>query len=153
MIIFLERKLMASLDAYYRKEHAQEPVIVASEEAVDVLIDELMSGPVDHNLAQVHSLDRPLLPSGFPDHEVMVGASAGRNIGIIAFVDGGVGNIFSVGMPDTEPATAYFLAGHPMEYPENCEVPIALVREALKEFLLTGGNVPTCVDWKRSDLW
>ncbi|AJF64044.1 Imm1 family immunity protein [Streptomyces vietnamensis] len=144
---------MTSLDAYYRKEHARDPVIIASPEAVDRLIDDLMSGPADHNLAQLHSLDRPLLPSGFPDHEVMVGVSRDRNAGIIAFMDGDVGNIFTAGMPGSEPVTAYFLAGHPMEYPENCEVPIALVREALKEFLLTGGNVPACVEWKTSDLW
>ncbi|MEU9974404.1 Imm1 family immunity protein [Streptomyces sp. NPDC051014] len=144
---------MTSLDAYYRREHAREPVVIASPEAVDELIDDLMSGPVDHNLAQLHSLDRPLLPSGYPDHEVMVGVSRDRNAGIIAFMDGDVGNIFTGGRLGNEAETAYFLAGHPMEYPQDCEVPILFVREALKEFLLTGGKVPTCVEWKTSDLW
>lgn len=144
---------MNSLDAYYRKEHAQKPVIITSPEAVDDLIDELMSGPEDHNLAQLHSLDRPLLPSGFPDHEVMVGISRSKDAGIIAFMDGDVGNIFSAGESVSEPVTSYFLAGHSMEYPEGCEVPISLVREAVKQFLLTGGKVPTCVEWKESELW
>ncbi|MFD5563541.1 Imm1 family immunity protein [Kitasatospora griseola] len=144
---------MTSLDAYYRKEHGREPVVIASPEAVDKLIDDLMSGPADHNLAQLHSLDRALLASGFPDHEVMVGVSRDRNSGMLAFMDGDVGNIFTVGESGNESEAAYFLAGHPMEYPESCEVPIALVREALKEFLLTGGKVPKCVEWKTSDLW
>jgi hypothetical protein len=29
----------------------------------------------------------------------------------------------------------------------------SLVREAVKEFLRTGGCIPTCVEWKTSDSW
>lgn len=141
------------LDAYYRKEHADDVRILASSEDIDQLIDDLMSGPANHNLAQLHSLDRPLLPSGYPDHELMVGVNRNLQVGLLAFMDGDVGNIFTVGGPGGNTEMNYYLAGHRMEYPENIEIPVALVREAVKEFLRTGGSIPTCVEWKTSDAW
>lgn len=141
------------LDAYYRKEHADNVCILTSSEDVDQLIDDLMSSPRDHNLAQIHSLNRPLLPSGYPDHELMVGVNHNLRVGLLAFMDGDVGNIFTVGAPDSDMEVDYYLAGHRMEYPENIEIPVALVREAVKEFLRTDGSIPTCVEWKTSDSW
>ena len=141
------------LDAYYRKDHADDVCILTSPEDVDQLIDNLTSGPRDHNLAQIHSLNRSLLPSGYPDHELMVGVNHNLRVGLLAFMDADVGNIFTVGAPDSDMEVDYYLAGHRMEYPGNTEIPVALAREAVKEFLRTGGSIPSCVEWKTSDSW
>ncbi|RSS57504.1 Imm1 family immunity protein [Streptomyces sp. WAC01280] len=34
------------------------------------------------------------------------------------------------------------------ELPEHCKIPADLVRAATKEFIATGGQRPTCVEWK-----
>ena len=83
----------------------------------------------------------------------MVGVNRNLRFGLLAFMDGDVGNIFTVGGPGSDMEMNYYLAGHRMEYPENIEIPVALVREAVKEFLRTGGSIPTCVEWKTSDSW
>ncbi|MGI5249913.1 Imm1 family immunity protein [Actinacidiphila glaucinigra] len=56
--------------------------------------------------------------------------------------------IASVGSPGSRSGVAYHVAGHWTEFPDQSEVPVARVREAVKEFLRSGGNVPTCLTWK-----
>jgi hypothetical protein len=141
------------LDAYYRREHANDLQVLATPEDVDRLIDDLIDGPRDHNLAQLHCLDRPLLPSGYPDHELMVGVNRDLQLGLLAFMDGDVGNIFTAGALGDDAEPDYYLAGHRMEYPTNVEIPLVLVREAVKEFLQSGGSIPACVEWKTVDSW
>ncbi len=34
------------------------------------------------------------------------------------------------------------------EFPGPCEIPVGLVRRAVKEFLTSGGQRPTCVRWQ-----
>lgn len=53
-------------EAYYRKEHTDRRAVLASDSA-DLLIDALLAGPDFENMAEVHSLERPLLASRFPD--------------------------------------------------------------------------------------
>ncbi len=81
----------------------------------------------------------------------MVGVNRNLQVGLLAFMDGDVGNIFTVGGPGSDMEINYYLTGHRMEYPEDVEIPVALVREAAKEFLRTGGSIPTRVEWKTSD--
>jgi hypothetical protein len=46
----------------------------------------------------------------------------------------------------------YILLGHAKEFVPRSEIPLALVRDAVKEFLATGGRLPTCIDWQEEDL-
>jgi hypothetical protein len=47
------------------------------------------------------------------------------------------------------PDARYFLGGEEVEFPPCAEVPLALVRQALQEFLVTCGGRPTCIGaWK-----
>lgn len=89
-----EGQIMRGMAAYYRNEHGESPVALRSPEDVDNLIDELL-GDRSENVAVLHSLERPLMPAGVPDHELMVGADGGLRGGVLAFMDDG--NFVSLG--------------------------------------------------------
>jgi hypothetical protein len=51
---------------------------------------DLLVSPADQNLAQLFSLQRALLlPSGLPDHELMVGVDGSRRVGVLALMGDG----------------------------------------------------------------
>ncbi|MFE5243207.1 MULTISPECIES: Imm1 family immunity protein [unclassified Streptomyces] len=133
--------------AYYSVQHADEPMAVRSPEGVDSLIDALSSGKGMGIMAVLHSQQRKLLPSGFPDHEFLVGADGGRKVGVVSFID--VKNYLSIDSTNTFGGeVVYHVADNPREFPATAEIPLALVREAVKEFLLSGGRRPTCIEWQ-----
>ncbi len=72
-------------EALFRVEHVGHPLLLSSVSDVDFMVDALLAGPVGSNLAQLYSLQRPLMPSGFPDHELLVGANGTLNAGVLAF--------------------------------------------------------------------
>jgi hypothetical protein len=43
------------------------------------------------------------------------------------------------------------LLGHVREFMPGSEIPIDLVRQAVKEFLGSGGQVPTCIEWQKEE--
>ncbi|WP_353962457.1 Imm1 family immunity protein [Streptomyces sp. NBC_01221] len=47
----------------------------------------------------------------------------------------------------------YFVAENPTEFPATAEIPLALVRQAAKEFLSSGGRRPTCTQWQEPEIW
>jgi Immunity protein Imm1 len=126
-----------SIEARYRKEHVKEPVKLRTVEDADV-----------------HSLLRPLLPSGYHDHELMVGVDGSRQVGVLAFMDSG-GNVVTLGSPEDYryEEVAYCEMGHRREFPDNSEIPVALVRRAVKELLVSGGQRPECVQWQTPEFW
>jgi hypothetical protein len=134
------------VEAHYRTEHAKEPALLYTVEDVDALIDSLLTGPVNENLAQLFSAERPLLPSGVPDHELLAGVDRSRQVGVLAFMDDG--NWVSLGKPTEQEEIAYYLARHWTGFPGNSEIPVELVRQAVKEFLVSGGQRPMCVEWQ-----
>jgi Immunity protein Imm1 len=96
-----------SIEARYRKEHVKEPVKLRTVEDADV-----------------HSLLRPLLLSGYHDHELMVGVDGSRQVGVLAFMDSG-GNVVTLGSPEDYryEEVAYCEMGHRREFPDNSESP------------------------------
>ncbi|GGT40139.1 Imm1 family immunity protein [Streptomyces atratus] len=138
--------------AYYREQHADEPSVVRTPQDVDALIDALATGLEFANLAVLHSAERESLPSGFPDHEFMVGADGERQVGVLSFMD--EKNYVSLGSSGSNGSTVvYHVAGNPTEFPATAEVPLALVRQATKEFLSSGGRRPMCVQWQEPEVW
>ncbi|GAA1287780.1 hypothetical protein Psi02_70310 [Planotetraspora silvatica] len=138
-------------EAYYRKEHAEKRPVLSTPEEVDTLIDSLLAGPAFHNMAELHSLDRALLPSGFPDHELLVGVDRKLQVGVLEFMDDG--NVVTLGSSEGRGEVSYFIVGNPTEFPDRSEIPIDLVRRAVKEFLVSGGQRPTCVQWQVPEFW
>ncbi|WP_289929339.1 Imm1 family immunity protein [Streptomyces sp. S.PB5] len=136
-------------EAFYRDEHAKDRKILRTADDVDNMIDDLLSGPEFENTAKLCSLARPEL-AGFPDHEFTVGISRSRNLGIVSIRDEN-GNADSIGDSTLEGEVAYFFVQHRRDYPAYAEVPISVVRQAVKEFVLSGGQRPTCVEWREPE--
>ncbi len=138
---------MFGVKAAYRREHCDVPAVLTSPEDIDALVDILLASGPGANLAQLFSLARCPLPSGYPDHELLVGADCSLQVGVLAFMDAS-GNWVPDGSSSGRVEVAYSEMGHRREFPEYCEIAIDLVREAAKEFMTTGGQRPTCVRWK-----
>ncbi|MFC9590016.1 Imm1 family immunity protein [Streptomyces sp. NPDC056944] len=142
-------------EAQYRYEHGKQPKLLCSIEDVDSVIYDLLApskGLMKENLASIHSLERSLLPFGTPDHELMVGIDGELEVGLVAFSDGS-GNYVSRGSSEARVAPVYFQMGHVTEFSSHSEIPIHLVRQAVKEFLTSGGLRPTCIQWQVLDTW
>jgi hypothetical protein len=140
------------VEAYYRREHAEKKQLIETPEDVDALIDDLLESPPSQNLAVLHSLDRPILPSGFPDHELMVGANKDLQVGVLEFMDE-TGNFVTFSESEGRGEVPYCCDGNITEFPDHSEIPIDRVRQAAKEFLVSGGQRPTCVEWQVPDFW
>jgi hypothetical protein len=129
--------------ATYRREHVKNPALLDSVEDVDTMIDALLTGPRDSNLAQVFSLQRE--PAG----EFMAGVDRDRHVGVLWFAE--EKNWVSLGPPGKQEEIGYYLVGHWTEFPGNSEIPVELVRRGVKEFLVSGGRLPECVEWQVLD--
>ncbi|MGA4979387.1 Imm1 family immunity protein [Streptomyces cinereoruber] len=133
--------------AFYRLEHAENMENLSTVDDVDKMIDALLAGPEFRNMASVYSTERSKLPAGVPDHELTVGVNSDLQVGAIAFMDE-TGNHVTVGEPGSREDPVYHLTGYMREFPEKCEISIVLVREAVKEFISSGGQRPRCIAWK-----
>ncbi|WP_051183491.1 Imm1 family immunity protein [Streptomyces sp. HGB0020] len=137
--------------ACYRHGHGDNPVLLQSAADVDTLIDELLASEPWENMASLYSMERPSMTTGVPDHELWVGADGARQVGVLGLMDDG--NFVSLGPANGRDEVAYGLMEHRREFPENSEIPIALVRQAVKEFLCSGGQRPTCIQWQEPEYW
>jgi hypothetical protein len=135
------------VEAYYRKEHAEKQVILDTPVGVDAMIGTLLAGPTSQNMAELHCMERPLLPSGFPDHELLVGVDGNLQVGVLEFMDA-EGNVVTLGSPEGRGEVSYFIVGNATEFPNRSEIPIDLVHRAVKEFMVSGGQRPMCVQWQ-----
>lgn len=140
------------VEAYYRPQHDDKRELLTASADVDGLIDSLLAGPTQQNLAELHSLERSPLPSGTPDHELLVGADHRLQVGVLEFMDAS-GNWTTAGPKAGRTEVRYSCVSHVTEFPANSEIPIDLLRRAVKEFCLSGGQRPTCVQWERPKSW
>ncbi|WP_415952084.1 Imm1 family immunity protein [Streptomyces sp. KLOTTS4A1] len=92
------------------------------------------------------------MESGFPDHELLVGVDSVRQVGVLGFMDER-GNFVSHNPSGNAGDVTYFAVGNPTDFPGRSEISIRLVRDAVKEFLSSGGARPTCVRWKEPEVW
>jgi hypothetical protein len=139
-------------EVYYRRGYCEGAPLLTSPDVVDGLIDMLLMGEVFHNLAHLYSLDRELLPSGDPDHELLVGVDRSRPVGVLEFMDAD-GNVVTLGQETGRGEVTYHIARNPTELPDRTEVPIELIRQAVMEFVMSGGQRPTCVERQVPEIW
>ncbi|MFF9001025.1 Imm1 family immunity protein [Streptomyces achromogenes] len=143
--------MTSPVQAYYRHDHGDNPVLLQGPGDVDALIDVLLASGPSENLASLHSLERPLTSAGFPDHELLVGVNGDLQLGVLAFTDEDV--LVSFDPSTGRPEVCYSIMGSATEFPSCSETPIPLVRQAVKEFLLSGGRQPTCIEWQEPEFW
>ncbi|WP_030273969.1 Imm1 family immunity protein [Streptomyces sp. NRRL B-24484] len=146
------------LEARYRSTDMEDPVLLSTAEDVDRLVDALLTGPLWHDAAHLLSTARTrrwVGPPGHelyvPDHELYVGVDRDDLTGALALALP-EGHVASAGGPGSRRQVVHHVAGHPTEFPDDSEIPLALVRAAVKEFLSSGGRLPTCIAWKPFDI-
>ena len=136
---------MGSLDAYYLFEHDDNPVVVTTDDEVDALIDRVRSEspPNAPILMDVHL-------SGDPYEQGLdVGVSGNRGVVRYSGRDWPLGVCSSNEEESSDGEDrSYFYMGHWRGFPSNSEIPLDLVRAAVKEFMATNGARPECVRWR-----
>lgn len=134
------------VEAAFRPEHVNSPAMLSAPGYVDALADALCSGPVTQRMAQLFSRDRLDQSDG---HELLVGVDEERQVGAPLFTDSS-DNWVTVGAPRGQGLISYLFDDHVTEFPDGTDIPLESVREALKEFFLSEGRCPECVEWQVS---
>lgn len=139
-------EILKGAEAVFKEEHDKNPFLLDSADAVDLMIDALIAGHPLRNMAILTSLDRTPLPSGKPDHEFLVGVDPDAQVGIVCFADVDASYVPG-GVADRE-EVMYMVLTYPRNFLRSPEIPIDLVRQVTKEFVLSGGLRPTCIEWQ-----
>ncbi|MEU4802781.1 Imm1 family immunity protein [Actinosynnema sp. NPDC023587] len=130
---------------YYLFEHDENPIVLTTAEEVDALIDRVRSDspPQAPILMDVHLSEDPYAQG------LDIGVSGGH--GVVRY-SGRNWPRGVVSVNDGEPADgkerSYFYMGHWRGFPANSEIPLDLVRAAVKEFMATDGARPECICWQ-----
>lgn len=139
-----------SVEAYYRHEHGDAPVVVHTPEQMDELIAALLNEPFDNSEAALYVRERPANERGYPDHEFRIAVDSEDKVGGLRYMGGG-GTYFSKGALSKHEEISYCHMGSAHDYPRDSEISLDAVRQAAREFLTSGGERPTNVEWQ--DAW
>ncbi|NEA35724.1 Imm1 family immunity protein [Streptomyces sp. SID13031] len=140
-----------SIEAYYRHEHDDRPVVIRTDADVERLVDDLLAESFDHTMAALYLAERPRTEQGYPDHDFRVGINAERKVGGIKFagtVEGSAGVWYAAGALAQHDEVVYEYAGHPETLPLDSELCLDQIRLAVKDFLRSGGERPASITWQ-----
>src|SRR5262245_59571718 len=126
------RGMTRGFETCYRPGQGDDPLVVRTDDEVDHLVDALLAEPYENSVAVCHHLDRPLSATGKPDHEFLVAVDREAGIGALCHRDRGIH--FSQGGRSGDDNAVYYYMGSDREFPRDSDIPIDLLREAVKEF-------------------
>jgi hypothetical protein len=135
---------VVALAVYYARGHGEDPVTITTGDEVDALIDRVRAqspakAPI---LMEVHIAGDPYAQG------LDVGINGDRGVlryGGREWPEG----VFSFGGDQAdETPLLYFYMDADTEFPRTAEVPLAVVRQAVRDFLATGGALPSGVTWR-----
>lgn len=118
--------------------------VLRSRADVDLFVADLLAADWEHTAATVCAVDEGA--DADPDHELVVGVDAAARLGALRYA--GERTWWSVGTRVNPAGVEFVHFGTGQSFPPDSEVPLAVVREALGELLVSGGRLPTCVDWR-----
>ena len=138
---------MATLNAYYTAEHADNPVVVDSTEDVAALLAGVTREYPDGAavLITITVADDPW------GQELSVGVDGDK--GVLRY--SGRSDFHGCYSKSAEPSNAdpviYYYVTADTEFPPNSELPARALYAAVSEYLETGGQRPTAVEWQTSE--
>jgi len=133
--------------AYFKRGHGADPVLVTDVNDLDQLIDALAAESWENSVAALY-VDGRLNQAGVPDHELLLAIDyENKTMSALRYM-GDDGTYFSKGNADDDDSVLYYYMGNDREFPRDSVLPIADVRVAVREFLQSGGERPTGVEWR-----
>jgi hypothetical protein len=137
---------MTVVKAYYKHEHGEAPLRIQTPRDVDRLIDGLLAEDYSNSVAALYVEGR-LNAAGVPDHELLVAINNEDGaVGALRYMGSG-GTYYSQGQAGSNKQATYYYTGSDREFPADSEIPIEQVRQALQEFLESGGQRPSSPQW------
>jgi hypothetical protein len=131
------------LEASYK--HGAGVRFLRGDEDIDGFLAELLNAGPDYQSATVYAVDEAADED--PAHELVVGVNAVTALGAVRYA-GDDGEWFSKGEKVNPGGVRFLYYGTAHEYPADSEVPLDLVRRALRELLANAGKRPECVTWQ-----
>jgi len=131
------------LEASYK--HGVGVSLLRTDDDVDGFLVELLSAGPDYQSATVYAVDEAT--DDAPTHELVVGVDQAAALGAVRYA-GEEGEWFSKGEQVNPDGVRYLYYGTAHEFPADSEVPLSLVRHALRELLTNEGKRPESVTWQ-----
>jgi Immunity protein Imm1 len=124
---------------------------LTTDEDVDKLIDAVLATKdFGFSVIKIYANDR-LNDAGHVDHELSVSIdNEGGEVGGLRYqgnaAPGGYG-AYGVGRVSQRDEVFYYHQGETESLPSDSELPIDAIRQAVKEFLASNGELPTSINW------
>lgn len=140
------------VDAYYLPEQTA-PVAIRTRQEMNALVDDLLRQGFDYSIADLyvrrHRPDSDGATTGeleWAQLELAVNAEDG--VGGLCYL----GRWYSKGKPSEHDEVFYSYMGNDRDFPHDSEISLDAVREAAAQFLASGGERPTNIEWQDSGL-
>ena len=133
-------------EAYFKHDHSDKPIIVGTPEQMDAVIDALLAEPFDNSVAALYIRERPLNTAGVPDHELLIAVNGIDQVGALCYR----GEVTSTakGAASKYDDVVYYYMGSDRPFPRDSDLPLDTIRQAAREFLATGGERPSNLQWQ-----
>ncbi|SMC69151.1 Imm1 family immunity protein [Lentzea albidocapillata] len=131
------------LEASYK--HGAGVSLLRTNDDIDGFLTELLNAGPDYQSATVYAMDESADED--PTHELVVGVDQASALGAVRFA-GDDGEWFSKGEQVNPDGVRYLYYGTAHEFPADSEVPLDVVRQALRELLSNEGTRPEGLSWQ-----
>lgn len=142
---------MSRTTGYFKHDHGENPVVLQSAADADVLIDAMLGEQFGNSVAALYADARPPMPAApdLPDHELRIAIYAEAKVGGIRYAGGDVRGAWYVPGATSEREEVFYLyMGHDEGWPQDSEVSVDRVRQALREFVTGDGARPQSFEWR-----
>ncbi|GAB3832788.1 Imm1 family immunity protein [Kribbella italica] len=139
---------MANVEAYYK--NGAGATMLSSAADVDALVDAVLAEPFENSVIALYSNDRPQTEQGYPDHELRIALYAEAKVGGIRYAgsDRTARGVWYVpGAVSERDEPFYYYQGHDEGWPQDSEVSIEQVRQAIRQFVEDNGARPSGPEW------